>query len=289
MSSLITLDGLSLASPDGRALLDNLNLAFGRERTGLVGRNGVGKTSLLRVILGEAAPAAGAASVTGRIAVLRQQLQPPPGAQLADLLGVAEPLARLARIEAGQGTEADLESADWGLPQRIDEALAEIGLAGVTLDRAAETLSGGQATRAALAALLIAEPDFVLMDEPTNNLDADGRAALAAMLEDWRGGALVVSHDRSLLRRMDRIVELTSLGVTIYGGNYDLYAARKAEAEAAAQRDLDHAEHALARTERGLQLVKERKARADAAGRRSRARNDMPKIMLNARAERRSE
>ena len=124
------------------------------------------------------------------------------------------------------------------------------------------------------------------MDEPTNNLDAEGRVAVAAMLERWRGGALVVSHDRALLRRMDRIVELTSLGAEVYGGGYDLYAARKAEAEAAARRDFDHAQQALARTERGVQATKERKDRADAAGRRSRARNDMPRIMLNARAER---
>jgi len=286
MSALITLDGLTQLSPDGRVLFDNLSLAFGREKTGLVGRNGVGKTTLLRVILGEAAPAAGVISVSGRIAVLRQQLQPPPGARLADLLGAAEALARLARIEAGEASDADLEAADWGLPQRIEETLAEMGLAGVALDRAAETLSGGQATRAALAALLIAEPDFIAMDEPTNNLDAEGRAAVASMLERWRGGALVISHDRALLRRVDRIVELTGLGAVVYGGAYDLYAARKAEAEAAAQRDLEHAQQALARTERGIQQVRERKDRADAAGRRSRARNDMPKLLLNARAER---
>ena len=286
MSSLIFLDGLTQLAPDGRALFENLSLAFGRERTGLVGRNGVGKTTLLRLILGELAPAAGAASVNGRIAVLRQQLQPPPGARLADLLGVAGAMARLARIEAGRGSDTDLEAADWDLPQRTQEALGEMGLAGIALDRAADTLSGGQATRAALAALLIAEPDFILMDEPTNNLDAEGRAAVAALLERWRGGALVVSHDRALLRRMDRIVELTGLGASVYGGNYDLYAARKAEAEAAAQQALGHAELALARTERGIQATKERKAKADAAGRRSRARNDMPKLMLNARAER---
>jgi ATPase subunit of ABC transporter with duplicated ATPase domains len=286
MSSFITLDGLTQSTPDGRVLFENLTLAFGREKTGLVGRNGVGKTTLLRLILGESAPAAGAVAVSGRIAILRQQLQPPPGARLADLLGVAEPLARLARIEAGEGGEGDLEAADWSLPQRVDGALAEMGLAGVLLDRPADTLSGGQATRAALAALLIAVPDVILMDEPTNNLDAEGRAAVVALLERWRGGALVVSHDRALLRRMDRLVELTSLGAVLYGGNYDLYAARKAEAEAAAQRGLDHAQQALARTERSIQLTSERKAKADAAGRRSRARNDMPKIMLNARAER---
>ena len=283
---LVTLDGLSHASPDGRVLFEHLSLALGRERTGLVGRNGVGKTTLLRLILGELTPAAGVVTVAGRIAVLRQQLQPPPGARLADLLGVAEPLAKLARIEAGEGTDADVEAADWGLPQRVDAALAEVGLADVALDRSAETLSGGEATRVALAALLVAEPDFIVMDEPTNNLDAEGRAAVAAMLERWRGGAVVVSHDRALLRRMDRIVELTSLGAELYGGGYELYAARKAEAEAAARRDFDHAQQTLARTERGLQLARERKARSDAAGRRSRARNDMPRIMLNARAER---
>ncbi|HEY2708093.1 MAG TPA: ABC-F family ATP-binding cassette domain-containing protein [Caulobacteraceae bacterium] len=284
--ALITLDGLNQSSPDGRVLFENLTLAFGREKTGLVGRNGVGKTTLLRVILGEQAPAAGVVSVSGRVAILRQQPSLPADATLADLLGVAEPLARLARIEAGEGRAGDLEDADWDLPQRIEAALAEIALSDVALDRRADTLSGGQATRAALAALLIEAPDFLLMDEPTNNLDAEGREAVVRMLERWRGGALVVSHDRALLRRMDRIVELTSLGANVYGGDYDLYAARKAEEEAAAQRGLDRAEQATARTQRDIQAARERKARADAAGRRSRARNDMPKLMLNARAER---
>jgi ATPase subunit of ABC transporter with duplicated ATPase domains len=286
MTSLITLDGLTQLSPDGRVLFETLTLAFGRERTGLVGRNGVGKTTLIRVILGEAQPAAGAVTVAGRLAVLRQQLAPPPGATLADLLGVAAPLAALSRLQAGQGTHDDLQRADWTLPPRVDAALAGMGLAGIPLDRPAEALSGGQATRAALAALLIAEPDFILMDEPTNNLDAEGRAVVAALLEGWRGGALVVSHDRSLLRRMDRIVELTSLGAEVYGGAYDLYAARKAEAEAAAARDLDRAGQALARVGREIQQTRERKARSDAAGRRKRARGDAPKMLLDAQAER---
>jgi len=286
MSILITLDGLTDATPDGRVLFENLTLSLGREKTGLVGRNGVGKTTLLRLILGERAPVAGAVTVAGRIAALRQQLAPPPGARLADLLGIAESLAALARLEAGEGIAGDLEAADWTLPLRTQAALAGLGLASAALDRPADTLSGGQLTRAALAALLIAEPDFVLMDEPTNNLDADGRAAVAQLLEDWRGGALVVSHDRSLLRRMDRIVELTGLGARVYGGAYDLYAARKADEEAAAARDLGRAEQAVARTGRQIQLAKERKARTDAKGRQMRARRDMPKTWLDGQAER---
>ncbi|WP_296598079.1 ABC-F family ATP-binding cassette domain-containing protein [Phenylobacterium sp.] len=286
MPSFVTLDSLSYSTPEGRNLLDNLTLAFGAERTGLVGRNGVGKSTLVRLILGELAPISGSVSVRGRVAVLRQALIPVAGASVADLLGVAEGLARLSRIAAGEGSEDDLAEADWLLESRLDSALADVGLAGLDLDRPAATLSGGQVTRATLAGLLAAEPDLLILDEPTNNLDAEARELVAEVLGRWKGGAIVVSHDRALLRRMDRIVELTGLGAQIYGGGYDLYAQRKAEAEAAAARGLADAQKEAARVAREVQVAAERKARRDAAGKRSRARGDQPKIMLDFRAER---
>ena len=285
MTAFITLSGLACRTPDGRALFSNLDLAIGAERIGLVGRNGVGKTSLLRLILGEAAPAAGAVSVNGTIALLRQTA-PDAGATLADLLGVREILARQDRIERGEGQAEDFERADWDAAARIEAALAEVGLVGPELDRPALSLSGGEATRASLAALMIARPDVILLDEPTNNLDAQARAIVGRLLDSWRGGALVVSHDRALLRGMDRIVELTSLGATSFGGGYDLYQERKTAMEQAAARDLDSAEQALRRAQAELQRERERKARKDAAGKRSRAKGDAPKTLLDARAER---
>lgn len=147
MTAFLTLDHLAARTPDGRPLFSNLTLAFGPECTGLVGRNGVGKSTLLRVITSEIAPSAGSIGVSGRIGVLRQNLVPPPGASVADLLGVAEGLTRLARIEAGEGDEADFSDADWTLPARLDQALAEVGLEGVDPSRPAVSLSGGQATR----------------------------------------------------------------------------------------------------------------------------------------------
>src|SRR3954451_7731712 len=122
MPAFVTLDSLSAKPPDGRSLFETLTLAFGPERTGLVGRNGVGKTTLLRLILGELAPAAGTVSVRGRLGVLRQAVQPPPGATVADLRGLAEPLARLRRITDGEGTEDDLADADWDLEPRLETA-----------------------------------------------------------------------------------------------------------------------------------------------------------------------
>jgi len=282
----VTLDRVGFRSPDGRTLFDDLTLSLGAERTGLVGRNGAGKTTLLRLILGELPAASGAVSVNGRLGVLRQLVSPPAGATLADVLGVRPALERLHRLERGEGRDGDLEAADWLLPARLDEALAQMGLVGIPLDRHAEAMSGGQATRAALAALLVAEPDVLLMDEPTNNLDAEARAAVAALLDRWTGGALVISHDRELLRRMDRIVELSSLGAKVYGGGWDLYAERKAEEAAAAARDLGEAKRAAARIDRDVHLARERQARRDAAGHRARARRDAPKMLLDFRAER---
>jgi ATPase subunit of ABC transporter with duplicated ATPase domains len=236
MPALVTIDQLAYRTPDGRELFSGLTLSLGPEKVGLVGRNGSGKSTLLRIIQGELAPSAGSVAVGGRIGVLPQAFAPPPGAAVADILGAREGLDRIARIEAGAGTDEDLADADWTLEPRIDAALAAVGLDGLSLKHDAATLSGGQMTRAALAGLLVAQPALLILDEPTNNLDEAGRRLLAEVLSGWRGGALVVSHERTLLRQMDRIVELSGLGLRSYGGGYDLYAAQKAEGEAAAHR-----------------------------------------------------
>ena len=286
LKPIVALNAVTLATPDGRPLLENLDLVFGSDRTGLVGRNGVGKSTLLRVTAGEAAAHAGTVERSGRVAMLRQSVQPAEDDTLADLVGIGAALSRLRRLQTGRGSLADAAEADWTLEARLATALAEVGLAGLEPDRPLATLSGGERTRAALAALIIAEPDLILLDEPTNNLDADGRAAIARVLSGWKKGAIVVSHDRALLRQMDRIVELTSLGAHVYGGGYDLYAARKREERAAAERNLDTAKRDVAAIERRIQAARERKARSDAQGVRSRAKGDQPKMLLDAQKER---
>jgi ATPase subunit of ABC transporter with duplicated ATPase domains len=278
----ITLSGLTATTPDGRALFSNLDLSFDAGRTGLVGRNGTGKTTLLRIIAGTLAPHAGSASVRGTLGVLRQTVQVSPGETLADLMGVADALDLLRRAEEGRATVEELASADWTLEARMASALGRVGLYAepTTL---LSTLSGGQRTRAALAALVISDPDFILLDEPTNNLDRQGRAAVIGLLVSWRSGAIVVSHDRELLETMDAIVELTSLGATRYGGTWSHYRERKTLELAAARNDLADAERRVAEVSRTTQAIAERKARKDGAGERKRAKGDMPRIVANAR------
>src|SRR5262245_29607801 len=231
--ALVILDSISLSTPDGRPLFDGLTLALGRERTGLVGRNGCGKSTLLRLISAETGPARGTIHRSGSIGVLAQHVD--ERLTVAQALGVAEALARLHRLERGEGSLQDANDADWTLDSRVETALADTGLPALPLHRPIASLSGGERTRVALARLLIEAPDLLLLDEPTNNLDGDGRKAVADLLACWKGGAIVASHDRELLERVDRIVELTPVGVSIFGGGWSAFTEARVAARARAE------------------------------------------------------
>ncbi|TCM77869.1 ABC-F family ATP-binding cassette domain-containing protein [Rhizobium sp. BK068] len=278
MPASITLSNLSWSTPDGRTLLSNLDLSFGAERTGLVGRNGVGKTTLLKLVAGELQPQSGSIAFGGRLGILRQAVQVEEGATVVDFFGASNALAILRRAEAGEATADEIAVADWTVEARIAAALERAGL-----DAQPETLlaslSGGQRTRAALAALVFSNPDFLILDEPTNNLDRDGREAVIALLAGWRAGTIVVSHDRELLETMDAIVEITTLGARRYGGNWSAFRERKALELAAAEHGLADAERRVADVVRSAQVTAERQARSDRNGRKKAARGDMPRIV----------
>src|SRR5262245_44124658 len=241
----ITLANLSWSTPDGRPVLSRLDLSFTTDRTGLVGRNGAGKSLLLKLIAGELAPNTGEVAIAGTLGVLRQAVQIAPDETVADLFGATAALALLRRAETAEAAADELGHADWTLESRMMAALDRLGLAAGPATRLA-TLSGGQRTRLGLAALVFNQPDVILLDEPTNNLDRDGRRAVIELLSGWRTGAIVVSHDRELLETMDAIVELTTLGATRYGGNFSHYRERKALELTAARHDLADAEKRVA-------------------------------------------
>ena len=284
MPSFITLDSLSAATPGRQTLFSNLTLSIGAERVGFVGRNGSGKSTLLRIIAGDAEPAAGTVVRSGSVGMLIQEWD--EDLVLAQALGVAEPLAVVARVLSGAGAPDDFATVDWTLEGRIDAALAGVGLAGFALDRRMGTLSGGERTRVGIARLMIEAQDFLLLDEPTNNLDAEGRAAIRALVDGWRGGVLLASHDRVLLEAMDRIVELTPVGVRIVGGGWSAFAeVREAERTLAAS-ERERADAGLREAKRALQQQREAKERRDKAGRNFAARGSEPKILLGTRANR---
>ncbi len=281
MSSIV-LSGLSWAKPDGDKVFEGLDLSFGPERTGLVGRNGVGKTTLLNIVAGLLSPSAGSLSVEGRVVLVRQMLDAHRQETLADLFGARQAIELLARAEGGTASLEDLAEADWTVRERMLSALARFGLVAEP-DTLLMHLSGGQRTRAALAAALFKEPDFLLLDEPTNNLDRDGRHAVLDLLGRWKGGAIVISHDRGLLEHMDAIVELTTLGAKRYGGNWSAYQSAKAIELNAAEQSLAHAQKTAEEIDRKAQGLAERQDRRSASGARKAEKGDMPKILLGRR------
>lgn len=280
----ITLSGLAYAPPGGNTLFADLDLVFNRERIGLVGRNGVGKSTLLHLIEGKATPSTGGVTVDGTLGVMRQMATISPSEIVADLFGAREALAVLCRAERGEATVEELSFTDWTLENRIADALGRVGL-DIGPDTNLTRLSGGQRTRASLAAALFEEPDFLILDEPTNNLDREGRAAVIGLISGWQAGAIVVSHDRELLEAVDAIVELTTLGTTRYGGGWNDYQNRKAVELAAAEQDAAHAAKAVTEAARQARIVAERSDRRAAAGMRKGARGDMPRISAGLRKQ----
>ncbi|WP_440957465.1 ABC-F family ATP-binding cassette domain-containing protein [Oceanicaulis sp. LC35] len=281
MSACLSANALSLHTPDHTCLLKDFTLSFGAEVTGIVGTNGAGKSTLLRALAGGVAPSSGSVAAHGRIGWLEQSGAAAEG-DLATGLGISDALACVKRITEGAGEDADFDAADWTLEARVEAALDRVGLGGLALDRPLSALSGGQRARLALARAWITAPDILLMDEPTNNLDAEGRAAVHQMLKDWPGGLVIVSHDRALLEHVDRIVALESPGWSMFGGGWSDYVAQRGAARARAQAEHDRLDAEARQVKRAAKEAEARLQRRARSGKAQRADGSQPKVLLDA-------
>jgi len=232
-----------------RTLFENVNLTVAAgDVVDVVGANGAGKSTLLRILAGELAPLAGTVSVAPADAFvgwLPQEHERVPGETVAGYIARRTGCAAAARamdaaavaLAEGDG-DADVYSTaldHWlaagaaDLDERMPVVLAELGLdsAVVRPDATPMTsLSGGQAARVGLAALMLSRFDVVLLDEPTNDLDLDGLERLETLVGDLRGGVVLVSHDREFLARsVTRVLELdlAQHTTTVFGGGYESY------------------------------------------------------------------
>lgn len=243
MSATLRATGLS-AGHGARILFTGLDLVVAPgDVVGLVGVNGAGKSTLLRLLAGEQRPDEGGVTLSppdATVGHLPQEPERRPGESVAQYLarrtGVAAAQVAMdaAAEELGAGGDGDAYAAAldrWlalggaDLDERAGEVAAEVGL-GVPLDAPMTALSGGQAARAGLAALLLSRYDVLLLDEPTNDLDLDGLERLEKFVQGLRSPAVIVSHDREFLARtVNRIVELDlhQRQVGVFDGGYDSY------------------------------------------------------------------
>lgn len=219
-------------------LLDRANFSLeARERVGLIGRNGTGKSSLLKVLAGLEKLDDGELQLRQglRLAYVPQEPVFAPGSVSvleAVREGLSDVIALTNRYAQGDGDLAQLQDAieardGWNWQQRLDETLQRLHLPAST---PMSTLSGGMRKRVALARGLVARPDVLLLDEPTNHLDLASILWLEELLREFDGSVIVISHDRAFLDAITtRIVELDRGQLREYPGNYAAYQAQKAE------------------------------------------------------------
>jgi ATPase subunit of ABC transporter with duplicated ATPase domains len=275
----IVCSNLSFSWTDGTPVFTDLAFAVNTGRTGLVAPNGAGKSTLLRLIAGELTPDSGNVTTEGLLAYLPQTLPLTGEPTVAEILGTAPTIAALRAIENGDASEENFTTVgnDWDIEERANAQLDRLGLKDIALDRTLGTLSGGQVVQLGLAAQLLKQPDVLLLDEPTNNLDRDARHTLYDVLGDWKGCLLLVSHDRALLDRMDRIAELGKDDITYFGGNFTAYETAKQAAREVAEKNYRNAEQDLKREKREQQQARERaQKRASTA---ARTNDNIPKIL----------
>lgn len=287
-TAYLSLRDVSYVLPNGDTLFSGLNDTFDQLPTGLVGRNGSGKTVLARLLAGQLLPTRGRVERTGTVHYLAQQVSVPAQATVADLAGVQPILHALARIEAGSTQSADFDAVGdrWDIRQQIRQQLQAQGLSHLQTDTAAHGLSGGEQMRVALMGAQLSNADFLILDEPSNHLDQPSRQALIDWLQRWPRGLLVVSHDRQLLSHLPRIVELSPLGLRSYGGNYAFYAQAKAQEQHSATAELAQATQERQRQEKAMRAQRERQEKRQAHGARQGSEANQAKILLDRQKER---
>ncbi|MHA6629440.1 ribosomal protection-like ABC-F family protein [Pseudonocardia sichuanensis] len=272
---------LSFSWPDDTPVFQDLSFTVGAGRTGIVAPNGAGKSTLLRLIAGELRPGRGSVSVQGVLGYLPQTLPLAGDLTVAEVLGVAPVLRALAAIESGDASEEHFAviGTDWDVEERTHAELDRLGLGGVALTRRLDTLSGGQVVSLGLAAQLLRRPDVLLLDEPTNNLDLEARHRLHDVLGSWGGCLLLVSHDRVLLDRMDRIAELDRGELRTHGGNFTAYESAVRAAQEVAERNVRNAEQEVKREKREMQQARERADRRASTASRNLKNAGLPRIV----------
>lgn len=286
MPSPITFTDLSHEWPDGSVALTHVTGSFGEGRTGLVGDNGVGKSTLLKLIAGQLRPTSGSITATGEIGYLPQLLTLGRDATLADLLGIADKVAALHAIEAGDPDPAHFETVgdDWDIVTHAEEVLTGVGLPGAGLDRRVGEISGGEAVLVATAGLHLRRLPITLLDEPTNNLDRSARSRLRELVRTWKGTLVVVSHDVALLDEMDCTAELRGGALTTYGGPYSAWRSYVDAQQAAALQAARSAEQTVRVERRQRQEAETKLAGRARAAQKARANKVAAKIVMNGRA-----
>ncbi len=281
---MLFLHNISFGFPAGNLLFNSVNLAIPtQKKSALVGSNGTGKSTLLKLMANEIKPMEGTVNIQGNFYYVPQMFGNFNHLTVAECLQINKKLEALQKITNGEVDEMYFETLndDWDIEEHCQIALQHWKLEDLDLSQTLGSLSGGQKTKVFLAGIQIHQPDIILLDEPTNHLDLDGRNLLYDFIEKTNSTLVIVSHDRALLNLADTIFELSNQGISTYGGNYDFYAGQKEIENEALQNDIHSKERALKKAKEKERETLERKQKLDARGKGKQEKSGVARIMMN--------
>ncbi|NOH78627.1 ABC-F family ATP-binding cassette domain-containing protein [Vibrio sp. RE86] len=271
---------------NGDTLFTQLSCSMTKQRVGLVGRNGAGKSVLASILSGEVSPSSGAVTLPRSFSMYRQQAshsfsQP---CTVAQFLGKSEVLDAIKQVEQGDCAEHwfNIIAEQWDLPTKLADQLAKLGLPPEP-EFSCLDLSGGQLAVLQLWRLFESDVELLILDEPSNHLDNQARQWLIDSMRSYEGAILLISHDRTLLREMEEIWELSTLGLQVFGGNYDDYAKHKSTELQAVERQLTSVEKQKKQLELQAQHNREKAEQRAAKGNKLRKDGSQPKILLDGK------
>ncbi|MBU0744036.1 MAG: ATP-binding cassette domain-containing protein [Gammaproteobacteria bacterium] len=281
----IIIQNLTYQNPKSQLVFNNLNLTLSNIKTGLIGKNGIGKSTLLKLIINELKPTAGSVKVLGKIGYCPQDFSCYHDLTIAQFFEADMKLQALENILKGSVDPNDFAilGEDWNIKERITKQATKFCFNIKDLQTKIGTLSNGEITKLWLSKAFYQESqaDFLILDEPTNNLDKTARNILYHSIQTWPGGMLIISHDQQLLELMDQTLALTEHGARIYGGSFSFYQEQEKIERAAKELLFNDAKKSLTKAVSSTQASHEKHEQNQAKGHRARKKNDQPKAMLD--------
>ncbi|WP_121808467.1 ribosomal protection-like ABC-F family protein [Mucilaginibacter kameinonensis] len=280
---MLILHDITYIHPNRDLLFAGIDLVVNKhDKIALIGNNGTGKSTLLKILAGNLKPATGVVKTDSRPYFVPQIFGQYNDLTVAEALQIADKLHALQQILDGNVTDENMTilNDDWAIEERCTEAFIHWQLTDIDLTQRMGALSGGQKTKVFLAGIAIHRPEIVLLDEPSNHLDTASRELLYNYIQTTNNTLLVVSHDRTLLNLLNTVCELSKRGITVYGGNYDFYAEQKDIESEALNQDVKSKEKALRKAKETERESMERQQKLDARGKKKQEKAGVPTIMM---------
>ncbi|MDX7986589.1 ABC-F family ATP-binding cassette domain-containing protein [Xenorhabdus sp. 12] len=274
-------------SGEATPLFSGIDMFLSAEQHALIGRNGIGKSWLASILAQQMLPTEGSVKHFCDVGYLSQGLASFTG-NVSDMLGLTKIIHANERVLAGIGDTEDFDTMEghWDWQFQVDSLLAEGELNSNILHQPFDSLSGGEQTRIRLLALKQQGAGFMILDEPSNHLDRQGRLWLANWLGTFNGGILLVTHDTQLLQHVSVVYELSGLGLSRSTGGWETWLESREQLRLGIQREVDQTQKNLKQALRDKQKDHEKTSKRLSQGKHRRENANQAKLLLDRELER---